>query len=150
MTEKRYRTERIEGASLPFIVDNYSAKKHKTMTGYKAYDTNTVKKCDELTDLLNELQDKSDKKQAHIVILENKIHRMREAIHKLEWLATHRNGELMRENEQLKEEIAKFKEWEKHIGGVKREDLDRVFKMSIYEITEAFEYYRKRIKELEE
>ena len=53
MTEKRYRTEWIEGARLPFIVDNYSAKKHKTVTGYKAYDTTTVKKCDELTDLLN-------------------------------------------------------------------------------------------------
>lgn len=54
MTEKRYRTERIEGATLPFIVDNYTAKKHnKTMTGYKAYDTTTVEKCDELTGLLN-------------------------------------------------------------------------------------------------
>lgn len=55
-----------------------------------------------------------------------------------------------KENKELKEEIAKFKEWEKHIGDVKREDLDRVFKMSIYEITEAFEYYEKRIKELSE
>lgn len=128
MTEKRYRTERIEGATLPFVVDNYSAKKHKTITGYKAYDTITVEKCDELTDLLNnyekeceqlkselsrykevnrldiwkssyssedalitELQNKCDKKQEHIVILENKIKRMREAIHKLERLATHRN-----------------------------------------------------------
>lgn len=54
------------------------------------------------------------------------------------------------ENRELKEEIAKFKEWKKHIGDVKREDLDRVFKMSIYEITEAFEYYQKRIKELED
>lgn len=59
-------------------------------------------------------------------------------------------NELGNENEQLKQEIAKFKEWEKYIGDVKREDLDRVFKMSIYEIAEAFEYYRKRIKELEE
>ena len=56
---------------------------------------------------------------------------------------------LEKENEELKEEIAKFKEWEKHIGDVKREDLDRVFKMSLYEIAEAFRYYRKRIKELE-
>ena len=52
--------------------------------------------------LITELQDKCDKKQEHIVILENKIRRMRGAIHKLEWLATHRNGELIRENEQLK------------------------------------------------
>lgn len=52
--------------------------------------------------LITELQNKCDKKQEHIVVLENKIHRMREAIHKLEWLATHRNGELIRENELLK------------------------------------------------
>lgn len=53
--------------------------------------------------LITELQNKCDKKQEHIVVLENKIHRMREAIHKLEWLATHRNGELIRENKQLKQ-----------------------------------------------
>ena len=52
--------------------------------------------------LITELQNKCDKKQEHIVVLENKIHRMREAIHKLEWLATYRNGELIRENKQLK------------------------------------------------
>lgn len=52
--------------------------------------------------LITELQDKCDKKQEHIVVLENKIRRMREAIHKLEWLATHRNGELIRENKELK------------------------------------------------
>ena len=48
--------------------------------------------------LITELQNKCDKKQEHFVVLENKIHRMREAIHKLEWLATHRNGELIRED----------------------------------------------------
>ena len=52
--------------------------------------------------LITELQNKCDKKQEHIVVLENKIRRMREAIHKLDWLATHRNAELIRENEQLK------------------------------------------------
>lgn len=54
------------------------------------------------------------------------------------------------ENEQLKKELGKFKEWKKHIGDVKREELDKVFKMSIYEIAEAFEYYEERIKKLEE
>lgn len=54
-----------------------------------------------------------------------------------------------KENKELKREVEKFKEWEKHIGDVKREDLDRVFNMSIYEITEAFEYYKERIKKLE-
>lgn len=54
------------------------------------------------------------------------------------------------ENEQLKQELIELKKWEKYAGDVKREDLDKVFKMSIYEITEAFAYYRKRIKELSE
>jgi len=121
MTEKRYRTEQIEGATLPFIVDNYSAKKlNEKHTGYKAYETTTVKKCDELTDLLNELQDKSDKKQKHIVLLEGKIHRMREDIKRLEALyhyggyigsgdvkkEYYRREKLLKaENEQLKQEV---------------------------------------------
>lgn len=54
--------------------------------------------------LLTELQMKCDKKQGHIVVLENKIRRMRGAIHKLEWLASHRNADLQRENTQLKSE----------------------------------------------
>lgn len=58
--------------------------------------------------------------------------------------------ELAEENEQLKEELIEFKKWETYVGDVKREDLDKVFKMSIYEIAEAFAYYEKRIKELEE
>ena len=58
-------------------------------------------------------------------------------------------GELEKENEQLKEELMKFKEWEKYIGDVKREYLDKVFNMSIYEIAEGFQYYQERIKELE-
>lgn len=59
-------------------------------------------------------------------------------------------NELADENEQLKQELIELKKWEKYVGDVKREDLDKVFKMSIYEITEAFAYYEKRIKELEE
>ena len=57
---------------------------------------------------------------------------------------------LEKENKQLKKELVEFKKWEKYVGDVKREELDRVFKMSIYEIAEAFEYYEKRIKELQE
>lgn len=59
--------------------------------------------------LLTELQMKCDKKQEHILVLENKIRRMRGAIHKLEWLASHRNADLKRENEQLKREINMLK-----------------------------------------
>ncbi len=62
-----------------------------------------------------------------------------------EWL-----NELAEENEQLKQELIELKKWEKYVGDVKRDDLDKVFKMSIYEIAEAFAYYEKRIKELEE
>ena len=61
-----------------------------------------------------------------------------------------RLNELSDENEQLKQELIEFKKWGKYVGDVKREDLDKVFKMSIYEIVEAFTYYEKRIKELEE
>lgn len=52
------------------------------------------------------------------------------------------------ENKQLKQELIEFKKWEKYVGDVKRDDLDKVFKMSIYEIAEAFAYYEKRIREL--
>lgn len=58
--------------------------------------------------------------------------------------------DLLNENEQLKQELIELKKWEKYVGDVKRKDLDKVFKMSIYEIAEAFAYYEKRIKELEE
>jgi plasmid maintenance system antidote protein VapI len=50
----------------------------------------------------------------------------------------------------LHEENTRLKEYEKYVGDVKREELDRVFKMSIYEIAEAFQYYEGRIKELED
>lgn len=56
-----------------------------------------------------QLKKQSDNKQKHIVTLENKIVRMREAIHKLEWLSTHRNADLQRENEQLKQEVTHWK-----------------------------------------
>ena len=64
-------------------------------------------------------------------------------------IATNDLKKLQEENKELKKELAKFKEWEKYVGHVKREELDRVFKMSIYEIAESFEYYKKRIETLE-
>ena len=56
-----------------------------------------------------QLKQQSDNKQKHIVTLENKIVRMRKAIHKLEWLSTHRNADLQRENGQLKQEVTRWK-----------------------------------------
>lgn len=58
-------------------------------------------------------------------------------------------SKLQKENNQLKKELTKLKEWEKYIGDIKREELDAVFKMSIYEIADGFKYYQERIKELE-
>ena len=63
---------------------------------------------------------------------------------------TERLNKLHEENQQLRKELLEFKEWEKHIGDVQREELDRVFKMSVYEIAEAFQYYEKKIKEMED
>lgn len=51
-------------------------------------------------------------------------------------------------NEQNKE-IEKYKEWEKWVKDVNREEVDRIFHMSIREIADAFEYYKERIKKLE-
>ena len=81
---------------------------------------------EELTIENEQLKQKSDRKQKHIVVLENKIHRMREAIHKLEWLSTYRNAELIRENYKLK----KF-----------REDVFAFFTQEILEENELLEYY---------
>lgn len=76
--------------------------------------------------LLTGLQMKCDKKQEHIIVLENKIRRMREAIHKLEWLASHRNADLKRENEQLKSQREDLKrglaEKDKEIMKLRREN----------------------------
>lgn len=58
MTEKRFRMEIIEGATLPFIVDNSTAKKQNDkITSYKTYETHQKDKCLELVNLLNELND---------------------------------------------------------------------------------------------
>lgn len=54
------------------------------------------------------------------------------------------NKKLKDENELLKQELIEFKKWEKYVGDVKRDDLDKVFKMSIYEIAESFAYYEKK------
>lgn len=59
MTKKRFKSENIKFSS--FIVDLDSARSRGTnITKYITYDTNTKKKCDELTDLLNELFNEND------------------------------------------------------------------------------------------
>lgn len=60
MTEKRFRMEIIEGATLPFIVDNSTAKKQNDkITSYKTYETHRKDKCLELVNLLNELNEQN-------------------------------------------------------------------------------------------
>lgn len=104
MTEKRfthrkwYNERQLFDGEEPFaIVDIY---------------IQSDKICDKLNEIAKEneqLKQQSDNKQKHIVTLENKIVRMRKAIHKLEWLSTHRNADLQRENEQLKQEVTHWK-----------------------------------------
>lgn len=53
---------------------------------------------------------------------------------------------IVEENEQLKKELQKYDGW---CNSVKRENIDKVLKMSIFEIVEAFEYYDKKIEDYE-
>ena len=93
----------------------------------------------DVVDLLNELHDENKDLKISLKAFDEELS-----------LANRDCDILEEENEQLKEELIEFKKWETYVGDVKREDLDKVFKMSIYEIAEAFAYYEKRIKELEE
>lgn len=88
MTEKkRFRMEIIEGASLPFIVDNDSAKKQSDkITSYHTYETDKKNKCLELVELLNTLHEEneqlSDFKSKTFNSIDGKIERGEQAI---EW-----------------------------------------------------------------
>ena len=68
---------------------------------------------------------------------------MREAIHKLEWLATHRNADLMRENEQLKSELQKIYE----IATINkvRDIVYEVYDDLLYETSDESDYARKKV-----
>ena len=96
MTEKRYSHDAI------VIVDHL--KKDLIYIDGKDDLLELAEYVDRLQEENWQLKQQSDNKQKHIVTLENKIGRMREAIHKLEWLSTHRNADLQRENRQLKKE----------------------------------------------
>lgn len=106
------------------------------------------KVCDKLNSILDENEQLKIKLEDIALDMENAKESNDDAQYEL-YKIKKENEKLKKENEELKEELTKFKEWEKHIGDVKREELDRVFKMSIYEIAEAFDYYKERIKKLE-
>lgn len=108
MTEKQYSLDvvselnRLNEKNIELLNENEQLKSE--LSRYKEVNRLDIWKSSYSSEdaLITELQMKCDKKQEHIVVLENKIHRMRETIHKLEWLASHRNANLIRENRQLK------------------------------------------------
>lgn len=123
------------------IVD-WETKEPFNYTTYEVHSSSITDTKDEMEDLcllLNELNDENEKLKIFLKAVNEELD-----------LANRDCDILEEENEQLKKELIELKKWEKYVGDVKREDLDKVFKMSIYEITEAFAYYEKRIKELEE
>ena len=75
MTEnKRYRTESIEGLTPYFIVDEWSAKKKSDkITSFKAYDTHSKRKCDELTDLLNSYVEENEQLKQEVETLQEEL-----------------------------------------------------------------------------
>ena len=136
MTEKRFFILKDEEFDVsPCIRDRNS--KIDDIYGHYKYDD-----IEQICLFLNEQNDE-------IELLKSKFEDC-EFAHRTE-MALHRviEKDLKKENEQLKKELVEFKKWEKHIGNVKREELDRIFKMSIYEIADAFEYYKKRVTNLE-
>lgn len=80
---------------------------------------------EEVIGLLNEQHETIQNKQNHIVVLENKIVRMRKAIHKLEWLSSHRNADLIRENGQLNRENKHIKTTVKQLYESERTELGK-------------------------
>lgn len=130
MTEKRFTI----GMLKTFVNDN--------KTNY-CYSLELPSNAEHLCGLLNGLSDENEQLKSRIQYLENKIQRERNATHKQyeKW-----EQEAIKENEQLKKELEKYDEW---CGSVKRENIDKVLKMSVFEIVGAFEYYTERIKDYE-
>lgn len=55
-------------------------------------------------------------------------------------------NKLADKNEQLKQQLQKYDDW---CNSVKRENIDKVLKMSVFEIVELFEYYDEKIEDYE-
>lgn len=158
-----YKTYHQYDKELPKPLQGHGIMDEQFKKEQEAMQKNTLFDCIQHGRILKEMYDEVKKKNRKLL---NENKQLKETITKLEeenssWQKTASHMDtiaredrefskrLYKENQQLKEELEEFKEWEKHIRDVKREELDRVFKMSIYEIAEAFEYYKKRIKELE-
>lgn len=147
LAENRFNLEDgyYKGKSRPLIYDEESCDDYYFCGDYRDF----ISICRQLNDF--DVENKKLKKQNKTLklLLQNWEQLDAEKDRQIEKMNESLNS-LVGENRVLKQEIVKFKNWENHIGDIKREDLDKVFKMSIYEIAEAFKYYRERIKELEE
>ena len=121
MTEKkRFRMEIIEGASLPFIVDNDSAKKQSDkITSYHTYKTDKKNKCLELVELLNTLHEENEQLRKD---REDLFYRERDT--KNDW------RELKQENEKLKQENQELhqlnQEYINNLSDEKKETLSKI------------------------
>ena len=110
MSEKRFRMEIIEGATLPFIVDNSTAKKQNDkITSYKTYETHRKDKCLELVNLLNELNDENKQLKEEKELLKNKLDRIEDILP--HYLSCAEINEFR--SKPFKEDIALMKCWNK-------------------------------------
>lgn len=72
----RYRMEKIEGLTSPFIVDNETAQKRsETITSYHTLETTTETKCMELVEVLNDYETRIEllERQNSILRYENDL-----------------------------------------------------------------------------
>ena len=75
MTEKRFKSESFKFSD--FIVDlNSAISKGANITKYKSYDTSTKEKCDELTDLLNNLIEENEQLKSANMEMEDYLGRL--------------------------------------------------------------------------
>lgn len=141
-----------------FIVDNYSnTKRTDKITSYQTYSTNSQRKCDELVFLLNELSEQNEEldlismeKQKHIVHLENKIHRMRENIKRLEVLYHYRGQfgsvDLKKECWELKQENGRLKGNNKQLADLMASEIEK--NAELMQENNSLKIENKRLKEL--
>lgn len=128
LTKKRFNIEDgyYQGKSRPLIYDAESSDEYYFCGDYR--DFKSI--CERFNDFDIENKTLKNKNRTLKLLVRNwerldaekdeQLERMNESLKRL-----------VGENQELKQEIENFKEWEKYIGDVKRRDLDNVFKMSV-------------------
>lgn len=116
-----------------YIEDIESYYNQKLQRCYKIGNEEDIKyeNVELLVNLLNEQSDKITEQGIQIDFLKDENKHMRQ---------------VLKENRQLKQQLEKYNNW---CNFVKRENIDKVLKMSVFEIIEAFEYYDEKIKDYE-